>query len=81
MIRRRQTGDDAIYLQPSTPLATAGADTSKAVGNLVQMDAGWQVNRNLKLQLQAVHQDAGSAVTSLGGKDVNFGMAIIQYRF
>ena len=81
MIRRRQTGDDAIYLQPSTQLAVVGADTSRAVGNLVQLDAGWQVNRNLKLQLQAVHQNAGSAVTALGGKDVTFAMAIIQYRF
>ena len=81
MIRQRQTGDDAIYLQPSTPLALAGPDTSKAVGDGVQLDVGWQVDRNLKLQLQALHQDAGPAVTAIGGKDVNFAMAIIQYRF
>lgn len=81
LIRRLQTVDDAIYLQPSTALAPAGSDTSKAVGNGVQLDAGWQVNRNLKLQLQALHQDAGGAATAIGGKDVNFAMAIIQYRF
>ncbi|CAN5194383.1 alginate export family protein [soil metagenome] len=81
LIRRRQTGNDAIYLQPSTPLVPVGPDASKAVSNGVQLDAAWQVNRNLKLQLQALHQDAAHAITAIGGKDVNFAMAIIQYRF
>jgi len=81
LIRRRQTGGDAIYLQPSTPLVPAGTDTSRPISDGIQLDAGWQVNRNLKLQLQALHQDAASAVTAIGGKDVNFAMAIIQYRF
>lgn len=81
LIRRRQTGGDAIYLQPSAPLVPAGPDASKAVSNGVQLDAGWQVSRNLKLQLQALHQDAGHAVAAIGGKDVNFAMVIIQYRF
>ena len=81
LIRRRQTGDDAIYLQPSTPLVPAGTNRSRAVSDGIQLDAGWQVDRNLKLQLQALHQDAAAAVTAIGGKDVNFAMAIIQYRF
>jgi hypothetical protein len=80
-MRWRQTGEDAIYLQPSTPLAPAGADQSKAVGNAIQFDATWQVNRNLKLQMQLVHQSADDAVQALGGRSVDFAMLIAQTRF
>ena len=62
-------------------MAPAGSDHSEAVSDGVQLDAVWQVSRNLKLQLQALHQDADDAVTAIGGRDVNFAMAIIQYRF
>jgi hypothetical protein len=81
MVRRRQTGDDAIYLQPSTPLAPVGPSRSKAVGQAAQMDAAWQVNRNLKLQAQLVHQSADDAVRALGGRSVDFAMLIAQFRF
>jgi len=81
LIRQSQTAGDAIYLQPSTPLAPAGSDRSRAVSHGVQLDAGWQVSRSLKLQVQALHQDAGDAVAAIGGKDVNIAMAIIQFRF
>jgi hypothetical protein len=81
LIRRRQTGDDAIYLQPSTPLAPVGADRSRAVGDAAQLDATWQVNRNLKLQAQLVHQSAGDAIQAVNGRAVDFGMLIAQFRF
>ena len=81
MIRRRQTGDDAVYLQPSTALAPVGTDRSLAVGNAAQLDAGWQINRNVKLQAQLVHQSAGDAVQALGGRSVDFAMLIAQFRF
>ena len=81
MVRRRQTGDDAIYLQPSTPLAPAGTNRSKAVGDAAELDAAWQVNRNLKLQAQLVHQSAGDAVEALGGRSVDFAMLVAQFRF
>ncbi|WP_157223741.1 alginate export family protein [Caulobacter sp. AP07] len=81
LIRRRQTGDDAIYLQPSTPLAPVGADRSWAVGDAAQLDATWQVNRNLKLQAQLVHQSAGDAIQAVNGRAVDFGMLIAQFRF
>lgn len=81
LMRWRQTGDDAIYLQPSTPLAPVGPDRSKAVGDAVQLDATWAVNRNLKIQGQLVHQSADDAVRSLGGRSVDFAMVIVQTRF
>jgi hypothetical protein len=81
LARWRQTGQDAVYLQPSTALAPVAADRSKAVGNAIQMDAAWQVNRNLKLQGQFVHQSAGDAVQALGGRSVDFAMLVLQLRF
>lgn len=81
LMRWRQTGEDAIYLQPSMPLAPAGADQSKAVGNAIQLDATWSVNRNLKIQGQMVHQSADDAVRALGGRSVDFAMLIVQTRF
>jgi hypothetical protein len=81
LTRWRQTGDDAIYLQPSTPLAPVGPDRSRAVGSAIQLDATWQANRNLKIQGQLVHQSAEDAVRALGGRSVDFAMLIVQTRF
>ncbi len=81
LMRWRQTGADAIYLQPSTPLAPAGPNRSKAVGNALQLDATWQASRNLKIQGQLVHQSADDAVRALGGRAVDFAMLIVQTRF
>lgn len=80
-VRRRETGQDAIYLQPSTALTPVGTNHAKAVGDIVQLDGTWQVNRNIKLGAELLHHESGEAVTKIGGKDVNFAMAIIQYRF
>lgn len=79
--RRRWTGADAIYLQPLVPLAPAGADRSKTVGDALQLDGVWQVNRNLKLQGQLAHQAAAPAVRALGGHAVDLAVLFVQFRF
>ncbi len=81
MIRRRQTGDDAIYLQPYTALAPVGTDHAKAVGDAAELDASWQITRDLKLQGQLVHQSAGEAVRALGGHAVDLAVLFVQLRF
>ncbi len=81
LARQRYSGRDAIYLQPMTALPGSTMSTAKAVGDTIQADAAWQLNRNLKLQFEALHQNAGPAVRAAGGHDVDFGMAILQYRF
>lgn len=80
-VRRRESGRDAIYVQPNVGLAPAGADTAKAVGNATQVDATWQVNRNLKVQLELVHQSAGGPIMALGGHSVDYGMLMAGWRF
>jgi Alginate export len=79
--RRLWSGADAIYLQPLVPLAAARAGQPKAVGDAVQLDASWQVNRNLKLQGQLARQDAGPAIRALGGRAVDLAVLFVQFRF
>lgn len=78
---RLWTSADAIYLQPLTPLAAARPGLSRDVGDAVQLDASWQVSRNVKLQGQLARQDAGPAVRALGGKPVNLAVLFAQFRF
>ncbi|ADG10570.1 alginate export family protein [Caulobacter segnis] len=80
-VHRLWTGADAIYLQPLVPLAAARAGQSKDVGDAVQLDATWQVTRNLKLQGQLARQDAGPAVRALGGRPVDLAVLFAQFRF
>ncbi len=81
MIRRRETGEDAIYLQPSAALAPVGNDHAKAVGDAAVLDATWQATRNLKIQGQLAHQSAGEAVRRLGGHAVDLAVLFVQLRF
>jgi len=79
--RRLWTRADAIYLQPLVPLAGARPGQPKNVGDAVQLDATWQVSRNVKLQGQLARQDAGPAVRALGGKPTNLAVLFAQLRF
>lgn len=78
---RRWTGDDAIYIQPLAVLAPAGAGRSKDMGEAIQLDASWQVHRNLKFQTQLTHQAAGPAIRALGGRPVDLAALFAQFRF
>jgi hypothetical protein len=51
------------------------------VGHALQADASWQATRNVKLQVEALHQEVDAAVKAAGGRDGDFVMAIVQYRF
>jgi hypothetical protein len=80
-VHRRMSGADAIYIQPLATLAPAGSDRSRDVGGATQLDGTWQFSRNLKLQAQLVHQEAGPAVRALGGKPVDLAVLFAQFRF
>lgn len=80
-LHRRMSGADAIYIQPLVALSPAGPNRSKNVGGATQLDGSWQVDRNLKLQAQLVHQEAGPAARVLGGKPVDLAVLIAQFRF
>lgn len=79
--RRRRSGRDAVYLQPMAVLAGSAASPAREVSDDWQVDLGWEINRNLRVQLQAVHVKAAAAVKAVGGRDVDFGLATVQFRF
>jgi hypothetical protein len=79
--RARQTGGDAVYLQPSVVLPGSLTSRAKAVGHALQTDVSWQATRNVKLQVEVLHQEVDAAVKAAGGRDGDFVMAIVQYRF
>ena len=47
----------------------------------LRADASWQATRNVKLQVQALHQEVDAAVQTAGSRDGDFVTAIMQYRF
>jgi hypothetical protein len=67
--RARQTGGDAVYLQPSVVLPGSLTSRAKAVGHALQADASWQATRNVKLQVEVLHQEVDAAVKAAGGRD------------
>lgn len=79
--RWRQTGDDAVYLQPYTPIAATLANGERRVGTAYQLDATWRANRYITFTAEALHQTAGPAIRFAGGRPVNFAMFISQFRF
>lgn len=72
--RWRQTGADAVYLQPAVALATTLGNRERHVGDIYQLDASWRVNRYVTLSLQVLHETAGPALREAGGRAIDFAM-------
>jgi hypothetical protein len=81
MERWRQSGRDAVYLQPFIALAATRDNTRRRVGEGYQLDASWKVNRHLGLSAQVLRQTAGPAITEAGGRTMDFAMLIGQLKF
>jgi hypothetical protein len=79
--RWRETGSDAVYLQPYTPLAATLGNNERRVGEGYELDATWRANRYLSVSAELLHQTAGPAIRLAGGHAVDFGMLIAQLRF
>lgn len=80
-MRWRQSGADAVYLQPYVPMAQTLNNQYRRVGSGVQLDGTWQVNRYLDFQAEVLRQEAGPAITAAGGHAVKFAMLIARLRF
>lgn len=81
MERWRETGNDAVYLQPYIPIAATLDNHERRVGEGYQLDATWRANRYLSVSAELLHQAAGPAIRLAGGHAVDFGMLIGQLRF
>jgi hypothetical protein len=77
----RAAASDAVYIQPfSAAPGTAGRD-GRFIGNQLMFEATWRIDRHVQMQISYVHFEVGDALRAIGGRDVDFLMASIGYRF
>lgn len=68
----RQTTNDAIYVQPSQPLAGTADKGSSWSGVYAQLRAEYAFSRNLTGALEVVHFEVGDAIRHAGGRDATY---------
>lgn len=77
----RETTNDAIYIEPNSPVKGTAGHGGNYTGNQIALDADWQINRHIDAKASYVHFFAGDALKSAGGKDVDFVMFSTDYKF
>lgn len=77
----RQSTEDAFYRGGHIPLIPGNSSTIRTIGNEVDLEAGWQFDRHLRLAASYVHFFAGPFVTNGGGKDVDYASVWATYKF
>ena len=68
----RETTADAIYVQPSVPLAGTAGRGSRWSGSYVQGRADYIFDANLTGAVEAVHYDIGDTIRQAGGHDSDY---------
>jgi hypothetical protein len=68
----RETTADAIYVQPSIPVAGTAGTGSAWTGAYVQLRVDYRFNANLTGALEAVHYKIGDTLRQAGGHDSDY---------
>lgn len=79
--RWRESPSDSVYTQPYVSLPATQVSHSRRVAQTCQLDIAWQLTPNVSLTWQALHANAGPAITKAGGKDVDFVTGTMQIKF
>ncbi|HEX3498230.1 MAG TPA: alginate export family protein [Stellaceae bacterium] len=77
----RESTKDAFYRGGHTPLIPGNSSAARYLGNDVDLEAGWQLDRHVRLAASYVHFFAGPFITNGGGKDVDYTAVSVAYRF
>lgn len=77
----RESTADAFYRVPLVPLVRGTTSDSRYIGTMVNLEAGWQIDRHLKLSAAYVHFFAGPVITDAQGKDVDYVGVWTAYKF
>lgn len=73
----RMTAADAIYTQPTVPLARTAGTGSRWTGSYGQLRADWKMSGHWSSAVEAVHFAVGDTIRKAGGHDSNYlGMEI-----
>jgi hypothetical protein len=77
----RESTHDAFYRVPLIPLVRGDQSNARFIGSEFDLEAGWQIDRHLKLNAAYIHFFAGPVVTNAGGKDVDYVGGWGSYKF
>jgi hypothetical protein len=77
----RESTKDAFYRGGHTPLIPGSSSAARYLGNEIDLEAGWQLDRHVRITASYVHFFAGPFITNGGGKDVDYAAVSAAYRF
>jgi hypothetical protein len=75
----RETTADAIYVQPSIPVAGTAGRGSAWSGAYGQLRVDYRFNANLTGALEAVHYKIGNTIRQAGGHDSDYVGVELKY--
>ena len=68
----RMTRQDAVYTQPTIPVAHTAGTGSRWTGIYGQFRADWKISRSLAAAVEAVHFSVGQTIRQAGGHDGDY---------
>jgi hypothetical protein len=77
----RQSTQDAFYRGGHITLIPGNSSNARTIGNDVDLEAGWQLDRHIRIAASYVHFFAGPFITRGGGKDVDYASVWMTYKF
>ena len=77
----RQTTRDAVYTEPFVAVPRTPSNGSRFTGHQVSLDVDWILERHVEFKTSYVHFMVGDGLRAAGGRNVDFVMASIAYKF
>jgi hypothetical protein len=77
----RYSRHDAVYGVPGNIAIPALSDAPNYIGNALDVNLNWQIQRHISFQASYVHFLTGSYVHKAGGKDVNYFSTTLTFLF
>lgn len=77
----RQSTKDAFYRGGHIPLIPGSSSNARYIGNEIDLETGWQLDRHIRIAGSYVHFFAGPFVTKGGGTDADYAGLWVTYRF
>jgi hypothetical protein len=77
----RYSRNDAVYGVPGNIAIPALSDAPSYIGNALDVNLNWQIQRHISFQASYVHFLTGSYIHQAGGKDVNYFSTTLTFLF
>jgi hypothetical protein len=77
----RHSTKDSVYVAPLTPVARTAGRGGRFIGHQIALEAVWRFDRHVQIEASYVHFSVGDALRAGGGRDVDFAMMSVAYKF